>query len=128
MAFLRGVRGPTPIARMLAPDALPTAAEMLTLIEHAKHAAWVARNKASATGNDDRREEYEGEAESLDMLAKTARQCLALLALAEGSTTAPTFDEDVAGRAAGICPVLQLHRWHWFDDQGRIVPGPKVAR
>lgn len=128
MAFLRGVRGPVPIANLSAPEALPTAADMRALIEHAKHGAWVARNKASATGNDDRREEYESEAENLDALAKTARQCLALLALFEGSTKAPTIDEDEAGRAAGIYPMLQLYRWHWFDDQGRIVPGPKVPR
>lgn len=123
MVFLPDARGPVAIAKLS-----PTAPEMLALIEHAKHGAWVARNKASATGNDDRREEYEGEAESLDVLAKTAQQCLALLALFEGSTKAPTIDEDEAGRAAGIYPILQLCRWHWFDDQGRIVPGPKVPR
>lgn len=138
MAFMRGVRGPVPIANLSAPEAhpvgsdaafanigesclgepmvflpdargpvaiaklSPTAPEMLALIEHAKHGAWVARNKASATGNDDRREEYEGEAANLDV--------------------------DEAGRAAGLSPVCCNGRWHWFDDQGRIVPGPKVPR
>lgn len=128
MAFLRGVSGPVAIAKMSAPEALPTEPEMLALIEHATHSAWVARNKASATGNDDRREEYEGEAENLDLLAKTARQCLALLALTEGSTEAPTLPERSAGIGAGISPAPHLCRWRWFDSEGRIVPGPKAAR
>lgn len=109
-------------------EALPTEADMRALIASAKHGAWVARNKARATGDDDRREEYEGEAEGLDLLVKTAQQCLALLALTEGSTKAPTIEEDDAGRVAGIHSARGFLRWHWFDDQGRIVPGPKVPR
>lgn len=94
--------------------------------EHAKHGAWVARNKASATGDDGRREEHEGEAEALDLLAKTADQCLALLEVMDGSPKAPTVAEDEAGREAGLYPMQHCGRWHWFDNEGRVVRGPKI--
>lgn len=129
-AFLRGVRGPVPIERLTEPGnpgSLPTAKEMQAVREHAKHGAWVARNKALATGDDGRREEYEGEAEALDLLAKTADQCLALLEVMDGSPKAPTVAEDEAGRAAGLDPMQHTGRWHWFDDEGRIARGPKIG-
>jgi hypothetical protein len=46
MVFLPDARGPVAIAKLS-----PTAPEMLALIEHAKHGAWVARNKARATNS-----------------------------------------------------------------------------
>ena len=129
-AFLRGAPGPVSIERLSEPGkpgSLPTAREMQAVREHAKHGAWVARNKARATGDDSRREEYEGEAESLDLLVKTAEECLALLEVIEGSTKAPTAAEDDAGRAATMYPAQQSGRWHWFDSEGRLVRGPKIG-
>ena len=53
-----------------------------------------------------------------------ARTAIALHAIIEGRTTAPSFEEDNAARRAGLYPIKLAGRWHLYDNDGRMRAWP----
>lgn len=52
------------------------------------------------------------------------RTVIALHAIIEGRTTAPSFEEDNAARRAGLYPIKLAGRWHLYDNDGRMRAWP----
>ena len=70
-------------------------ARWVVAMARARHGASVMRDHARATGDEDRAEEYRTHAEDLDAAATLARTVIALHAIIEGRSAAPT-DEELA--------------------------------
>lgn len=69
--------------------------------QQARHGASVMRDHERATGDKDRAEEYRTHAEDLDAAALLASTVIALHAIVEGRTVAPTDAELAAHDATG---------------------------
>lgn len=62
--------------------------------------------------------------ELLGDMERLARTVIALHAIIEGRTTAPSFEEDNAARRAGLYPIKLAGRWHLYDNDGRMRAWP----
>lgn len=62
------------------------------------------------------------------LTARLARTVIALHAIVEGRTTAPSFEEDDAARRAGFYPVKLAGRWHFYDNDGRMRAWPVTEK
>ena len=66
--------------------------------------------------------------ELLGDVERLARTVIAMHAIIEGRTTAPSFEEDDAARRAGFYPVKLAGRWHFYDNDGRMRAWPVTEK